>query len=148
MIDELLNEWHSAVGDQKGRDLLCDSSASGALREALITEEYKEVIKAIANHDRENLAKELGDLVYVVGGTAHAYDIPLDEVLREVHRSNMTKLAEDGIKYRDDGKILKPASYEEADIATILARHDYIQRFRVHLNRANRRRLNVIVGQN
>lgn len=59
----------------------------------------------------------------VVRGVAAVYNIPLDEVFAEVHRSNMTKVWPDG-KVRKDagGKIIKPEGYERPDVAGILAR--------------------------
>lgn len=71
----------------------------------------------------EKLAKELADLLYVVYGTAAAYGLPIDEVYREVHRSNMSKLGEDGKPiYREDGKVLKGPKYSTADIRAVLNR--------------------------
>lgn len=68
------------------------------------------------------LAKELADLAYVVYGAAVTFGIDLDAVIAEVHRSNMTKLGEDGKPiYREDGKVLKGPSYEQADIEKALA---------------------------
>jgi len=68
-----------------------------------------------------NLAKELADLLYVVYGTAAAYGIPIDDVYREVHRSNMSKLGPDGKPiYREDGKVLKGPNYTPADIQKVL----------------------------
>ena len=68
-----------------------------------------------------NIAKELADILYVVYGTAAAYGIPIDDVFREVHRSNMSKLGDDGKPvYREDGKVLKGPNYTPADISKII----------------------------
>jgi len=46
----------------------------------------------------------------------------LDAVLREVHRSNMSKLGRDGKPLiREDGKVVKSESYFLPDIASILS---------------------------
>lgn len=67
--------------------------------------------------DRKKLTKELADLMYVTIGTAVTFGLPLEEVFREVHRSNMTKIKKDGtILRREDGKVLKPDTYEEANL--------------------------------
>ena len=66
----------------------------------------------IENHkiNLVNLAKELADLLYVTYGAAAKYGIPIDDIFREVHRSNMSKLGSDGKPiYREDGKV--PVSY-------------------------------------
>jgi len=97
---------------------ITDSDA--LLRMRLIDEEYKEVIEAIELRDPYKIAKELADLLYVVYGTAVSFGIDLDEVFDIVHRSNMTKLGEDGKPiYREDGKILKSDSYVPADLSDI-----------------------------
>lgn len=71
--------------------------------------------------DLTKVAKELADILYVVYGTAAAYGIPIDNVFREVHRSNMSKLGEDGKPiYREDGKVLKGPNYSPANIDKIM----------------------------
>jgi predicted HAD superfamily Cof-like phosphohydrolase len=56
-----------------------------------------------------------------VYGAALTYGIDLDAVLREVHRSNMSKLSSDGKPVlRADGKALKSDRYVRPDIAAAL----------------------------
>lgn len=70
-----------------------------------------------APHWYEALAKELADVLYVVYGTAELLEIPLEAVFAEVHRSNMSKVGPNGeVIRREDGKILKPDAYREADV--------------------------------
>ena len=59
------------------------------LRLMLVKEEYAEVLSAT---DEENLIKELADLVYVTYGYASTFGWNLDEAVRRVHASNMSKL--------------------------------------------------------
>jgi len=61
----------------------------------LMLEELKETIEALAINDEILLADALGDLDYVLKGTAVTYTIPLKEVCEEVHKSNMTKMKRD-----------------------------------------------------
>jgi predicted HAD superfamily Cof-like phosphohydrolase len=127
--------------DEAGQDDLI------ALRSTLIGEEVQEALEALLNYRKsqimdqfiasspssvflpggdkapeaphwyEALAKELADVLYVVYGTADLLEIPLEAVFAEVHRSNMSKVREDGtVLRREDGKILKPDSYREADV--------------------------------
>lgn len=73
------------------------------------------------NLDLVETADALGDLDYVISGFAHVAGIPHDDVIEEIHRSNMSKLGEDGNPiYRADGKILKGPDYFRPDIAKIL----------------------------
>ena len=69
----------------------------------------------------QGLAKELADLVYVTYRMALVMGIDLDSVFTEVHRSNMSKLGDDGKPlYREDGKVLKGPNYEEARVKEVL----------------------------
>ena len=63
------------------------------------------------------IADALTDILYVVYGAGHTFGIDLDECYNEVHRSNMTKLGEDGRPmYRPDGKVMKGPNYEEPNL--------------------------------
>jgi predicted HAD superfamily Cof-like phosphohydrolase len=90
------------------------------LRIDLLTEEYEEYLKAENFDDLIGIADGLADIVYIAFGTALAYGIPLDAVMSEVHRSNMSKL-ENGVPlYREDGKVIKGPSYSPPNIPSIL----------------------------
>lgn len=133
---ELVKEFHAAFNDKNDPDVpTIPENDVRYLRATLIVEEFKECLpemglylfdKNINFGDNKevniiNLAKELADLLYVTYGTAAAYGIPIDEVYREVHRSNMSKLGEDGKPiYREDGKVLKGPNYSPADIEKII----------------------------
>lgn len=92
------------------------------LRLALIEEEVGELREAALAGDLVGIADALADIVYVAYGSAHVYGIDLDEVLEEVHTSNMTKLGADGRpERREDGKILKGPGYRAPDVKSVLA---------------------------
>lgn len=96
------------------------------LRVALLAEEVDEFVTASGKADLIGIADALADIVYVVYGTALTYGIDLDSVLREVHRSNMSKLDGDGKPLlREDGKVLKSERYFAPDIASALGLHDH-----------------------
>jgi predicted HAD superfamily Cof-like phosphohydrolase len=83
-----------------------------SIRANLLKEEHEEVQEALALGDRELIAKELADLVYVAYGTALVWGIDLDRALYQVHDSNLTKLGGDGKPIlREDGKVLKGPNY-------------------------------------
>jgi predicted HAD superfamily Cof-like phosphohydrolase len=67
-------------------------------------------------------ADAIGDLNYVVAGAAVTLGIDTEAVANEVHRSNMTKVWDDGtVKRRpEDGKILKPPTYSPVDLESVL----------------------------
>ena len=89
----------------------------------LIVEEFKEFIQAegmLFRHGRnfkEECLKELADLVYVCYQYAENMGWFLDEALDRVHKSNMSKLDEDGKPiYREDGKVLKGPNYKPPNL--------------------------------
>lgn len=87
----------------------------------LIKEEYEELVEAVANNDIVGIADALADLLYVVYGAAATWGVPIQDVFAEVHRSNMTKLGEDGKPvYREDGKVTKGPGYEAPRIAEMI----------------------------
>ena len=91
------------------------------LRLALIQEELEELSDAVADRDMIQIADALTDLLYVVYGAGHSFGIDLDECFEEVHRSNMSKLGENGRPiHREDGKVLKGPGYFEPDLEGIL----------------------------
>ena len=88
-----------------------------ALRLDLIEEEVQELRDGLGRGSLLEIADALTDILYVVYGAGHAFGIDLDDCFHEVHRSNMTKLGEDGRPlYREDGKVMKGPNYEEPDL--------------------------------
>ena len=93
----------------------------------LIVEEFKEFIRADYDmkmmdiSSRIDCLKELADLVYVCAQYAENMDWDLEQALRRVHKSNMSKLGEDGkpIK-REDGKVLKGPNYSPPDLSDLV----------------------------
>jgi len=91
------------------------------LRIELIGEELNEFWDACEQKDIVGVADALADILYVTYGAGHAFGIDLDKCFKEVQRSNMSKLGEDGKPiYREDGKVLKGPNYSEPDLKSIL----------------------------
>lgn len=92
------------------------------LRTNLIEEEVTgELIPALDSGNIIEIADAIADSIVVLIGTALAYGIPLKQVWKEVHRSNMAKMQPDGtVKRRADGKILKPEGWTPPDIKGII----------------------------
>jgi predicted HAD superfamily Cof-like phosphohydrolase len=61
-----------------------------------------------------NAAAALASCLHTTGNVAMLYGVPLDAVLAEIHRSNMTKTNSDGLK------LAKGPGYSPPDIAGIL----------------------------
>ena len=103
------------------------SMRSRNMQKNLIVEEFKEFLEAEGMLFRNSAAlhedaiKELSDLVYVCYHYAGNMGWDLDEALRRVHRSNMSKLDEDGKPtYREDGKVLKSANYQPPTLSDLV----------------------------
>ena len=89
------------------------------MRFTLIQEEFVE----FENESEDPVAalKELADLVYVCYGYAATFGWDLDEALRRVHKSNMSKLGPDGKPvYREDGKVLKGDNYKKPNLEDLV----------------------------
>ncbi|MGW5505667.1 pyrophosphohydrolase domain-containing protein [Streptomyces rochei] len=118
---DLVRAFHHAFG-LDARSVPTEASPElAAHRGELLAEEAAEVAEVSVTGPLDRLAHELADVVYVAYGTALVHGIDLDEVIAEIHRSNMTKLGPDGrVSRRADGKVLKGDHYEAPDVAGVL----------------------------
>ena len=90
-------------------------------RVKLIEEEFTELKESLEGNDLRYQAKELGDLAYVIFGSAVEWGIPLEEVIAAIHESNMSKLDSNGKPIINSwGKVLKGPHYHEPDIGAVL----------------------------
>ncbi|MEV8597051.1 MazG nucleotide pyrophosphohydrolase domain-containing protein [Streptomyces sp. NPDC052013] len=123
---DLVREFHRAFG-LDARDIPCEVAPElAAHRGELLAEEAAEVAEVSVKGPLDRLAHELADVVYVAYGTALVHGIDLDEVIAEIHRSNMTKLGPDGtVSRRADGKVLKGDHYEAPDVSGVLRRQGW-----------------------
>jgi predicted HAD superfamily Cof-like phosphohydrolase len=146
-IQEMVKEFHSTYGMPIQIDVPIYSGGGviplnverRKMRLALVVEEFDELLEAsgltvddennIIKHwtlDEKNpniveMADALGDIVYVCYGMAIEMGFDLDEVISEIHRSNMSKLGVDGKPiYRDDGKVLKGPNYHKPEILNVI----------------------------
>jgi predicted HAD superfamily Cof-like phosphohydrolase len=101
--------------------------ASRTGQRTLIVEEFKEFLDAdnqLLTDFKINSAdclKELADLVYVCYQYAENLGWDLDKALDRVHKSNMTKLGEDGKPIRrEDGKVLKGPNYQPPTLTDLV----------------------------
>src|SRR5210317_2386820 len=93
------------------------------LRYRLGKEELLEYLDASNNDNLVEITDALADQLYILLGTmvAHGMQDIIEDVFNEVHRSNMSKLGEDGKPiYREDGKVLKGPNYSPPNIAQFL----------------------------
>ena len=127
MIDQLrmLEEFHRVFGAHLEYAPTADiSDETIALRVSLIQEELNEYRLAAETRDLVAVADALSDLMYVVLGTyvSHGLQDVAEALFAEVHRSNMSKLGENGaVIYREDGKVLKSQHWQPPDLLAVLA---------------------------
>lgn len=126
----LVREFHVAFGQPAPASPTLPDADLAALRLRLVAEEYNEVrdelesliraLRASASTSDcveiiQRAVKELCDLRYVAEGALVAFGVE-PVAYEEVHRSNMSKLGEDGRPVRrDDNKVLKGPNYSPAD---------------------------------
>ena len=119
-FDKVRN-FMKAFGQEVKRSPEFPTEETAKLRIELIVEELNELIDAKEDKDLIGIADALTDILYVTYGAGHAFGIDLDECFREVQRSNMSKLGEDGKPiYREDGKVLKGPNYSEPNLKKTL----------------------------
>ena len=121
-----------------GQEILSNISRFGFIKKslwdmqrAIILEEGSEFLTAADEcfadpenmQRREELVKELSDLVFVCYQFAATYGIDLDKAMTLVFESNLSKLDEQGKPiYREDGKVLKGPNYVPPNLADCLPR--------------------------
>ncbi|MFE7408699.1 MazG nucleotide pyrophosphohydrolase domain-containing protein [Isoptericola sp. NPDC057559] len=122
-IGDLVLDFHRAFDLPRNAGPTLDVAPQiAALRLRLLAEEVGELREAVNAADLIAIADALADITYVVFGTAVTYGIDLEAVVREVHRSNMSKLDASGLPIlRQDGKVLKSEAFVRPDINTVLA---------------------------
>lgn len=121
---DLVREFHETYGQAVADVPHVADVALNKLRISLLREELKELEDALAIGDAVEALDALTDLQYVLDGAylSLGFHRFKDAALAEVHRSNMSKLDEDGRPvYREDGKILKGPNYSPPNISRCLA---------------------------
>lgn len=97
------------------------------MQKHLIVEEFKEFLEAEQlllkdfTRNKEDCLKELADLVYVCYQYAANMGWDLDEAMDRVHKSNMSKLDDNGQPiFREDGKVLKSSNYQPPTLTDLV----------------------------
>ncbi|MBS1638017.1 MAG: nucleoside triphosphate pyrophosphohydrolase family protein [Bacteroidetes bacterium] len=118
-----VHEFHEVFKIGNADDMKTIDERDYMLRYNLLKEENEEYLEAAQRGDIVEVADALGDILYIAFGTLlkHGLHHKIDEVFDEIHRSNMSKLDENGQPiFREDGKIMKSALYFKPDIKSIL----------------------------
>ena len=114
---DMVRQFHRIM-DQELDQPYVQNSELDRLRLTLVSEEFDEVCAA---ETPDNLLKELADLVYVAYGYAAAFGWDLDEAVRRVHASNMSKLDDEGQPIKQaNGKVTKGPNYEPPTLTDLM----------------------------
>lgn len=121
---DMVEEFHETYGLPvcDAPDLSCEQTKQ--LRINLLQEELNELKEALENNDPLETLDALIDLQYVLDGAFLSFglqDVKM-AAFEEVHRSNMSKLGEDGkpIRRPEDGKVMKGPNYFRPDLAQFI----------------------------
>ncbi len=121
---EQVQEFHETYGLPVLNSPDISDEKTNELRINLLAEELDELKEALQQGDMVETLDALIDLQYVLDGAFLSFGLHglKEQAFNEVHRSNMSKLGEDGkpIRRESDGKVLKGPNYFKPDIAQFL----------------------------
>jgi len=136
LILNLVKDFQIAFRQDVAKEQTLVSQEVGKLRYKLMKEENEEYRQAVENDDFTEIADALGDQLYVLCGTilSHGLQDSIQDVFTEIHRSNMSKLDDNGEpiingegdfhdETRPEGKVLKSKNYFKPNIAGVLKRN-------------------------
>lgn len=120
LVKEFTREFFPPPGNPGHRD---PEAEEVMLKIRLMIEELAELVAAMQLnlcHPKDEhfqlVADSIADLLYVTYGSAVSYGINIDDIFREVHRSNMTK----SLDKDDGGKVIKGEDFEPPNLREVL----------------------------
>jgi predicted HAD superfamily Cof-like phosphohydrolase len=126
--EQLVKEFHEAFGHKVAPAEITTKDLE--LRQRLLKEEFSEVLECMWELNalgldnkswRLGLLKEICDLQYVLSGLAVELGFDIEKAFRRVHKSNMSKLDDNGKPvYREDGKVLKSKNYKAPNLEDLI----------------------------
>ena len=121
-LDDVI-EWNEIAGNELFNGNGRPSRGDINLIDALLSEELDELMQGMHSKSRLETLDALCDIQYVLLGAVYRLGFApvFEEAFDEVQRSNMTKFPEGVVTRRDDGKILKPDSYDKPDLTPFIS---------------------------
>lgn len=121
---EQVQEFHETYGLPVETEQTTGSEQTKSLRINLLQEELDELKEALESDDMVETLDALIDLQYVLDGAFLSFGLQNVKMaaFNEVHRSNMSKLGEDGkpIRREGDGKVMKGPNYFKPDMTQFI----------------------------
>jgi len=125
---DMVQEFHETYGLPVEDAQTLSDEKTRQLRINLLAEELDELKEALAQGDLLETLDALIDLQYVLDGAFLSFGLQhvKQAAFDEVHRSNMSKLGEDGkpIRRESDGKVMKGPNYFKPDLAQFVEKKD------------------------
>ena len=119
-----VQEFHETYGLPVENEQTTGNEQTKQLRINLLQEELDELKEALENNDFVETLDALIDLQYVLDGAFLSFGMQnvKEAAFNEVHRSNMSKLDEDGkpIRREGDGKVMKGPNYFKPDMSQFI----------------------------
>jgi predicted HAD superfamily Cof-like phosphohydrolase len=126
-LESQVRQFNETYGKPMSEKPRLPTEAEATLMNNLIHEELMELNEAIDAGDLVEIADAIADILFVTAQQATMLGLPVDALLKEVQRSNMSKLGADGKPiYREDGKVLKGPNFSEPEIAKVLMGELYV----------------------
>jgi predicted HAD superfamily Cof-like phosphohydrolase len=123
---EQLREFHQAFNLPSRKNVTLIPINEFSLRNKLIVEEIDELFVAYCDSNLVEIADAIIDSMYVLIGTAIQFGMAdkLEQMFDEVHRSNMSKLDENGNPILGaDGKVLKSNLFSPPNLDQFINPH-------------------------
>jgi len=122
-----VQEFHETYGLPVEAKPDISDDKTNQLRINLLAEEVEELKEALEAGDMVEVLDALTDIQYVLDGAYLSFGLQhvKQAAFDEVHRSNMSKLGEDGkpIRRESDGKVMKGPHYFKPDIKQFVAEY-------------------------
>jgi predicted HAD superfamily Cof-like phosphohydrolase len=119
----MVREFNRTCGETLPETPFIRTDNVAELRYKLMQEENEEYYTAaIEDQDIVGVLDAVVDKMYILLGTiqVHGLEDVFQAAFAEVHRSNMTKFPGGKVLRREDGKIMKPETYEKPNLKRTL----------------------------
>lgn len=121
----LVGEFNEAFGVPEQKEVSARTlDEDKFLYKKLLEEEIGEYFDAVVKKDKVEVCDALVDEMYILIGKIRKHGLSaetFEKLFIEVHKSNMSKLAEDGTPlYRADGKVMKGPKYFKPQLGKII----------------------------
>lgn len=122
-VGDFLRKFELPTVDHPGGTPRLLDDETFLFRQQHMLEELIELTDAHRKKDLPAFADALGDLLYLVCGTAHFANVDLNRVFEEIHRANMTKERARDVNNKRGSKIdvVKPPGWQPPNIHQVLA---------------------------